>query len=72
MSDDQVRTNREQLDRIERAIAGEPALGHKGLAQRMNDAETVIAGHDRKLVLWGGVVTGLSVAASYLKTKLIG
>lgn len=72
MSDDQVRTIHEKLDRIERAITGEPHLGHKGLAQRIGDAEAVIAGHDRKLVLWGGVVTGLSVAASYLKTKLIG
>ena len=71
MSDDQIRTIHDKLDRIERAISGEPALGHRGLAQRLGDAEAKIDGHDRKLILWGGVVTGISLVLGYVKSTFL-
>jgi hypothetical protein len=71
MSDDQIRTLREQLDRIERALVGDPDHGHRGLVKRMDNNEAKIEGIDRKLILWGGIVTGVSLSLSYLKNTFL-
>ena len=70
MSADEIQSIRESLHRIEVAIIGDKSLGHRGLASRMEAVEACVSEHNRKLILWGGIVTGLSLAATQFKSIL--
>lgn len=72
MSTEEIASIRASLHRIELAIVGDPQVGHKGLAQRMTDNEAKTDAVDKKLLVWGGVVTGVGIALPYLKAKLLG
>jgi len=72
MSTEEIQSIRESLVRIEKAIVGDPAVGHKGLAQRVTDVEVKADAADRKLLMWGGIATGASVVITHLKGKLFG
>ena len=61
-----------KLDAIHNALVGDPSMGHRGLISRVESNETRIREHDNKLLRWGGIITGASLAASMLKDKLTG
>lgn len=76
----------ERLDRMERriismhggmselkgALVGNDALGHKGLVGRMERVEKAVDGHDKKLLTWGGIITGAMAAFEFLRHKMGG
>lgn len=72
MSTEEIQSIRESLHRIEKAIVGDPAMGHKGIAERLSIVETKADNNDRKLLVWGGIATGVSVVVTHFKTKLFG
>lgn len=72
MSTEEIQSIRESLHRIEKAIVGDPDMGHKGLAERMTAVEAKADHNDRKLLVWGGIATGVSVVITHLKIKLFG
>ena len=57
------------VDRIEKAIVGDPEMGHHGLAPRVERIERKLTEHDRKLIKWAGIFMGVGLAISYV-TKL--
>lgn len=79
MSHDEMDSIRASLDRIERALTGDAAMGSKGIAQRLDDVEARAQAQaartdalERKLITWGGIATGASVVITHLKVKLFG
>jgi hypothetical protein len=58
----EVQTIKESVNRIESALVGDQKLGHTGFAERLALVEKQTAEHDKKLILWGGIATGASVA----------
>ena len=70
MSVEEIQSIRESLARIEKAITGDPTVGYTGIAGRLEKVEKLAESHDRKLLTWGGVVLGVSVAVEHLKAKL--
>jgi aminopeptidase-like protein len=72
MSTEEIASIKESLVRIETAIVGDPQMGNKGLAQRISEVENKNGDIERKLILWGGVITGISVTLTHLKTKILG
>ncbi len=54
------------VDRIEKAIVGDPQMGHRGLAQRVEHIEQRVDSHDKKLLQWGAVFAVIGVGASWL------
>lgn len=72
MSTEEIQSIRESLHRIEKAIIGDPDMGHKGIAARVDDIEKKVEAHGRKLLLWSGIVAGASVILTHFKTKLFG
>lgn len=53
---------KESVNRIESALVGDSKLGHTGFAERIALVEKKTDEMDKKLILWGGVATGISVA----------
>jgi len=72
MSTSEIESIKASLRRIEKAIIGDPDVGHKGLAGRVGDLEEKADKTDRKLIAWGSVAAGASIALTHLKTKLFG
>lgn len=76
MSTEELSSIKEALNRIEKALVGDPAMGHIGIADRLRAVEAQAHETDRKLLLWSGVFTGIwmfiSVIFSWLKSKLSG
>ncbi len=72
MSADELASIRESLHRIEKAIIGDPDVGHKGIAARVDDIEKKVEAHGRKLLLWSGIVAGASVIITHWKAKIFG
>lgn len=60
------------LDSIHVALVGNEHLGHKGLVPRVASLEGQVSGHDKKLILAGGIIIGAQAALSLIKTKLFG
>ena len=56
---------------IKLALIGNPELGHRGLVQRIDDTEKKVEAHDRKLFLWGGIMTFAVALVTLLKEKLM-
>lgn len=60
------------LDAIHAALVGNPSLGHKGLVARVEANERAVDGHDRKMIKWGGMIAGASLALQFAKDKVFG
>lgn len=71
MSADELATIKETLARIEKAIIGDKEMGQRGIVERLTDLEKQIADHDKKLILWGGIVTGAVFALTHLRDKFL-
>lgn len=70
MSTDEITVIKESLHRIEVALIGDPSLGNTGIVARLASVETKTDAMDKKQLVWGGVVTGASLALGSLKDKL--
>ena len=72
MSTEEIQSIRESLHRIEKALIGDPEMGHKGIAARVDAIEKTVEAHGKKLLLWSGIVAGASVLITHWKIKLFG
>lgn len=54
---------------IKTALIGNK-FGHKGLVTRMDDVEIKTEKHDRKLLVWGSILTAAGTALVFLKDIL--
>lgn len=70
MSADELEAIKSSLHRIETALVGDPTLGNTGIVARLASVETKAEAMDKKQLVWGGVVTGASLALGTLKDKL--
>jgi len=71
MSSDELATIKEALHRIEQAIVGDEKMGQRGIVQRLTDLERKIEAHDKKLILWGGIVTGAVFGLTHLREVML-
>lgn len=62
----------DMLRSIHGALVGNEGLGHRGIVSRIDALEKSDAEHTTKLVRWGGIVAGASLALQLAKEKLIG
>ena len=69
---EQLREIRATQQEIRTALIGNPSLGHKGLVHRVEFIETRVEAHDRKLLVWGGIVSAAVVTAQFLQEKILG
>jgi hypothetical protein len=72
MSTEEITSIKESLARIEKAIAGDPSMGHTGIAGRLEKVEQLAEANDRKLLKWGGVIVGAGLVLEHLKAKILG
>jgi hypothetical protein len=72
MSTDEIQSIRESLHRIEIAIVGDPSMGHRGIAARMDAVEKCVDSQGKRLLLWSGIVAGASVIITHFKVKIFG
>ena len=76
MSTEELSSIKEALNRIEKALTGDPEMGHTGIADRLKAVEAQAQDTDRKLLLWSGIFTGIwmfiSILFGWLKSKLSG
>ena len=77
MSDDQISHLHRRLDdqaailaEIKTAIIGNPGLGQDGMIPRIKKAEERLDGHDKTMLKWAGVATGLSLVATVMKHRI--
>ena len=75
MSQEELSSIKEALTRIEKALVGDPAMGHTGIAERLKSVEDQARETDRKLLVWSGIFTGgwmlFSLLLTWLKGKLL-
>ncbi len=55
----------EGLHEIKLALVGNPKLGHRGLVARVELVETKVERHDRKLLVWGAIITAAGTGAAF-------
>lgn len=79
MSADEITTIHKRLDsqdavlhEIRSAIVGNAAMGNPGIAHRLKEVEDHAKAVDRKLLTWGGIVTGAVFVAEVFIKKLNG
>lgn len=74
MSQEELSSIKDALNRIEKALVGDPEMGHTGIAERLRSVEAQAHATERKLLLWSGAFTGgwmlMSVLVTWLKGKL--
>jgi hypothetical protein len=74
MSQEELSSIKEALTRIEKALVGDPEMGHTGIAERLKSVEDQARETDRKLLIWSGAFTGgwmlISLMLTWLKGKL--
>jgi hypothetical protein len=77
MSDDQISVLHRRLDaqdailsEIKTAIIGNPSLGQDGMIPRIKKAEKRLDDHDKTMLKWAGIATGLSVVVTVLKDRI--
>lgn len=58
---------RSGIQSLQTAMIGD-RFGNKGLVRRVEELETQEAATAKKLVLWGGIVTGISFALQNLRS----
>ena len=61
----------ESVDRIERAIVGDKAMGHRGIADRIEWVERKVAGHEKQILKWMGGLGVVAVVVPILTKYLI-
>lgn len=66
----QLREIAEAVHEIRNALVGNPRLGHRGLFHRVEVVEDRVEKHDRKLLVWGSVLTAAGVTLTFVKDKL--
>ena len=67
----QLRTIRENQQDIRTALLGNPALGHRGLVERVERVEVTVDRHDRKLLVWGSIIAAATVSVGLIKDVLL-
>lgn len=79
MSTDDISAIHQRLDAqdktlgaIHSALVGNPSLGHKGLVAQVREHDEAILDHNSKLVRWGGMVAGATLALGLIKDKFLG
>lgn len=79
MSTDEITAIHKRLDNqdhvlqeIRSAIVGNSAMGTPGLASRLKDVEEKANSIDRKLLTWGGLVSGAVIGTKVLIDKVLG
>ena len=70
MTPDSFDKLQESVDRIERAIVGDKAMGHRGIADRIEWVERKVAGHEKQLLKWMGGLTVVAIAVPLLTKYL--
>jgi len=70
MSTDEA--DRKMLQEVHAAIVGNEAIGHKGIAARLDAVEKQSASHDRKLLIAGGAITGINLVVGWIKLRVFG
>lgn len=72
----ELRDTRIEINKLNRAITGDPEFGHIGLVQRVNKLEESDADQNKKLIILSSTTAALSSAATfvatYFKDKLFG
>ena len=75
MSQEELSSIKETLNRIEKALVGDPEMGHIGIADRLRSVEAQAHATDKKLLVWSGIFTGgwmlFSLLLTWLKGKLL-
>ena len=75
MSQEELSSIKETLNRIEKALVGDPEMGHIGIADRLRSVEAQAQATDKKLLVWSGIFTGgwmlFSLLLTWLKGKLL-
>ena len=61
----------ESVDRIERAIVGDKAMGHRGIADRIEWVERKVAGHEKQILKWIGGLAVVAILVPILTKYLI-
>jgi hypothetical protein len=61
----------ESVDRIERAIVGDKAMGHRGIADRIEWVEHKVAGHEKQILRWMGGLAVVGILVPLLTKYLI-
>ena len=61
----------EMLRQIHTALVGDE-MGNPGLVRRVGALEKEQEAQKHKLIYWAGIVAGVSVVLSWLKSKIIG
>ena len=72
MSVEEIQSIKDSLHRIEQALMGDPTMGHRGIVSRLETVEQQQNEQGKKLILWGGIAAGVSIALTHLKTKVFG
>jgi hypothetical protein len=77
MSDDQIQAIHRRLDKqdatllaIHTAIVGNPGMGQDGIIPRVKAAEDRLDGHDKTMLKWAGIATGMSLIVTVMKDRL--
>jgi hypothetical protein len=60
----------ESVSRIERAIVGDPDMGHRGIADRIEWVERKVAGHEKQILKWIGAITVIGMLVPFV-TKMV-
>lgn len=72
MSADEIQSIRDSLHRIEQSLMGDPKMGNRGLVSRIESLESQQGLTEKKLLVWGGIITGASIVITHFKTKILG
>ena len=72
----ELRDTRNEINKLSRAITGDPQFGHVGLVHRVTKLEESDADQNKKLLILSSTTAALSSAATfvvtYFKDKLFG
>ena len=72
----ELRDTRNEINKLSRAITGDPQFGHVGLVHRVTKLEESDADQNKKLIILSSTTAALSSAATfvatYFKDKLFG
>lgn len=72
----ELRDTREEINKLSRAITGDPEFGHIGLVKRVDELEKSDADQNKKLLILSSTTAALSsgatFVATYFKDKLFG
>jgi hypothetical protein len=64
-----IQTIRSDIREIKTALVGN-RLGQKGIIPRLETVEATVEKHDRKLFLWGSILTVVGIVAAFIRDLL--